>query len=115
MKTITKLIAAATLLFSTVALGHANLEKSSPSNNQMLMSSPEQLALTFSKEVRVVKVKLTNKEGKNIKFGFKPVAKESTEFSWPLPKLNPETYTVEVMFLGKDGHMINEQFGFMVH
>lgn len=39
-----------------------------PADNAMLMNPPEELTLVFTKEVRVVKVSLANKQGEEFKF-----------------------------------------------
>ena len=115
MKTLIKILAVISILFSSTVFAHVHLEKSVPSDNAMLMSTPEKLTLTFSKDVRLVTVSLKNKQGKKVKFGFKPSNEASNEFSWKLPKLAPANYIVDVTFLGKDGHKMKDNFGFMVH
>lgn len=115
MKTLIKFLAVISVVFSSAVLAHVHLEKSVPSDNSMLMSTPEKLTLTFTKDVRLVKVSLKNKQGKKVKFGFKPSKETSNEFSWKLPALAPASYIVDVTFLGKDGHKMKANFGFMVH
>ena len=56
-----------------------------------------------------------NKQGKKVKFGFQPSKEASSEFSWKLPQLAPANYIVDVTFLGKYGHKMKDNFGFMVH
>ncbi|MEW6983107.1 copper resistance protein CopC [Colwelliaceae bacterium 6471] len=115
MKAFIKFLMVISLAFSVNVFAHVSLEKSTPADNAMLMTSPEVLALTFSKEVRVVKISLKNEQGIKFKFDFKPSKEANTEFSWKLPKLTPANYIVEVTFLGKDGHKMKDSFGFMVH
>lgn len=115
MKTLIKFLAVISVVISSTVFAHVNLEKSIPADNEMLMSTPEKLTLTFSKEVRLVKVSLKNKQGKKVKFGFKPSKEASSEFSWRLPTLAPANYIVDVTFLGKDGHKMKTSIGFMVH
>lgn len=115
MKTLINILVAISFVFSSSVFAHVNLEKSIPANNAMLMSAPEELTLTFSKEVRLIKVSLKNKQGKKVTFGFKPSKEASNEFSWKLPKLASANYIVDVTFLGKDGHKMKDNFGFMVH
>lgn len=115
MKALIKILAVTSIVFSSAVFAHVYLEKSVPSDNAMLMSTPEKLTLTFSKKLRLVKVSLKNKQGKKVKFGFKPSKEASNEFSWKLPKLTPANYTVDVTYLGKDGHKMKNSFGFMVH
>jgi methionine-rich copper-binding protein CopC len=115
MKTLIKFLAVISVVFSSTVFAHVHLEKSVPADNAMLMKAPEELSLTFSKEVRVIKIILKNKQDDKIKFGFKPSKEANSEFSWKLPNLAPANYIVDVTFLGKDGHKMKNSFGFMVH
>ena len=56
MKALIKILAVISVVISSAVFAHVNLEKSSPSDNAMLMTSPEELTHKFSKEVRLVKV-----------------------------------------------------------
>ena len=103
MKTLIKFLTVISVVFSSAVFAHVHLEKSVPADNAMLMNPPEELTLVFTKEVRVVKVSLANKQ----------VA--TSKFTWKLPKLAPANYTVDVTFLGNDGHKMKHSFGFMVH
>ncbi|WP_206485111.1 copper resistance CopC family protein [Thalassotalea sp. G2M2-11] len=115
MNLIIKFLIVISLAISSTVFAHVHLEKSVPADSAMLMKAPEALSLTFSKEVRVVKVSLRNNQGDKINFGFKPVKAASKQFSWQLPKMAPASYTVNITFLGKDGHKMKDSFGFMVH
>ena len=115
MKTLIKLLTIISVVFSSAVFAHVHLEKSVPADNAMLMNTPEKLTLGFSKEVRVVKVTLKDKKGEEFKFGFEPSKVATSKFTWKLPKLAPANYTVDVTFLGNDGHKMKHSFGFMVH
>jgi len=115
MKKLIKFLTVISVVFSSAVFAHVHLEKSVPADNAMLMNPPEELTLVFTKEVRVIKVSLTNKQGEEFKFDFKPSKEASREFSWELPKLAPTNYIVDVTYLGKDGHKMKDSFGFMVH
>lgn len=115
MKTLIKTLAVISVVFSSAVFAHVHLEKNVPADNAMLMKTPEQLTLAFSKEVRVIKITLKNKQGEKVQFGFKPTKETASEFKWKLPKLDPANYAVDVTFLGKDGHKMKDSFGFMVH
>ncbi|MDU0352691.1 copper resistance protein CopC [Paraglaciecola aquimarina] len=84
MKTLIKFLTVISVVFSSAVFAHVHLEKSVPANNAMLMKTPDTLALKFSKEVRVIKVSLKNKQGKEFKFGFEPSKASSSEFLWRL-------------------------------
>ncbi|MCF2948820.1 copper resistance protein CopC [Paraglaciecola aquimarina] len=115
MKTLIKFLTVISVVFSSAVFAHVHLEKTVPADNAMLMKTPEELKLKFSKEVRLVKVSLKNKQGEKVKFGFIPSKEANGTFSWKLPKLSPANYIVDVTFLGNDGHKMKNSFGFMVH
>ncbi len=115
MKTLIKVLIASSVIFSSVAFAHVNLEKSMPANNAMLMKPPAELSLSFSKDVRVIKLILKNNQDKEIELNFKPSKKSSTKFLWELPKLTPSNYMVDVTYLGEDGHKMKSKINFMVH
>ena len=101
-----------TLAFSASA--HISLTQSAPANEAMLMQSPEQLSLTFSGEVRLAKVTLSDSKGQPVDFNFKPSAKPNDQFSWSLPNLKAGNYTAKWIVLGGDGHKMTGTLNFMV-
>ncbi len=101
-----------TLAFSASA--HISLTQSAPANEAMLMQSPEQLSLTFSGDVRLAKVTLSDSKGQPVDFNFKPSAKPNDQFSWPLPNLKTGKYTAKWIALGGDGHKMTGTFNFMI-
>ncbi|OKY26173.1 copper resistance protein CopC [Thalassotalea sp. PP2-459] len=115
MKTLIKLVTLTLFTFSSMIFAHVHLDKSIPADNAMLMKAPEELSLSFSKPVYLVKITLKNKQGKKITFGFKPAKNKNTAFSWKLPKLKPDNYVAEMIFLGDDGHKMTDNVSFMVH
>jgi len=115
MKTIIKSLIFISILFVNTAYAHVGLESSTPKNNAMLMASPKKLDLNFSGEVRLIKVVLKKNKGQKIDFGFKPQKQAQKSFSWALPKLSPANYEVEWTIMGKDGHLMKNKLGFMVH
>ncbi|SQH76494.1 putative copper resistance (CopC-like) protein [Shewanella benthica] len=115
MKLIKTIVISAAMIFSSAALAHSGLVKSSPAKNEMLQGSPQTLALTFSSPVRLVKLTLKDGTGNDIKFGFKPNMQSSKQFSLDLPQLAPSSYSVSWMIMGEDAHKMKGKFGFMVH
>lgn len=115
MKTLIKFLTVIGLVISSTAFAHVKLDSSVPADNAMLMSSPKELSLKFTKPVRVVKVSLKSKKGQKVDFNFKPSKQQGTEHNWALPKLKPANYIVNVTFLGADGHKMKHSLGFMVH
>lgn len=117
MQLIYKISLALMLMFSAGATAHGDvkLESSSPSDNAMLMSAPEQLSLTYSNPLRLMKVSITGNETGEVDFAFRPTADKKAAYTWQLPALQPDTYTVEWIAMGADGHKMKATFSFMVH
>ncbi|MCU7555397.1 copper resistance protein CopC [Alteromonas sp. ASW11-19] len=117
MQFIYKIGLALMLAFSTQALAHGDvkLESSSPSDNAMLMSAPEQLTLSYTKPLRLMKVSINGKKTGDVGFDFEPKAKKQATYSWQLPVLKPDSYTVEWIAMGGDGHKMKATVSFMVH
>ncbi|MDG6098983.1 copper resistance protein CopC [Alteromonas sp. ZYF713] len=110
-----KLLAAGLVLFSGFATAHVELYDASPAAGGMLESAPEELFLSFSGDVRIVKLKLTDAKGKGVDFGFKPVVEATDEMRWALPSLAAGKYTVQWTVMGEDGHTFQDSYGFHVH
>ena len=102
------------LALAFTASAHVSMTQSSPENEAMLMQSPEELVLTFSGEVRLAKVLLTDSGNKTVDFNFKPSAQASKQFNYKLPTLSEGQYTVKWMVLGGDGHKMTGTFTFMI-
>ncbi len=117
MRNIINLGFAVLFMFSAGAIAHGDvkLESSSPSDNAMLMNSPEQLTLTYSKPLRLMKVSITGNETGEVDFDFRPTAEKQAAYTWQLKDLKPDTYTVEWIAMGGDGHKMKASFSFMVH
>jgi len=115
IKTMTNLLLTILIVFSSIAQAHVGLKDTTPAKGAMLMSSPEKLSLSYSGEVKAVKVTLKDASGKKVDFGFKPISDAAKSFEWALPKLKASNYKVDWIVMGKDGHKMKGQFGFMVH
>lgn len=106
---------AAMMLFAGTANAHVELYDASPAANSMLESAPEELFLSFSGDVRMVKLTINDAKGNDVKFGFKPVMEATDEMRWPLPALAPGKYTVHWKVMGEDGHSFKSRYNFHVH
>ncbi|WP_392342936.1 copper resistance protein CopC [Pseudoalteromonas prydzensis] len=115
MKFFNSAVAILGLVLTFSASAHISLKQSTPTQEAMLMQSPEQLSLTFGGEVRLAKVIIKDEKNKSINFDFKPSSTPSTDFNWSLPSLAHGTYTVKWTVLGGDGHKMSDSFSFMVH
>lgn len=104
----------ATALLSAGVSAHVHLESTVPVAESTVATSPDTLSLTFSGEVKVIKVKLSDDNGKKVDFGFKPVVKAAKTKSWKLPELPAGEYDVEWTVMGKDGHKMEDFYTFTV-
>lgn len=103
------------MLFSGIASAHVELYDARPAADSMLESAPNELFLSFSGDVRVVKLKLTDSNAKGVNFGFKPVVNATDEMSWELPPLSAGKYTVQWTVMGEDGHTFQDSYAFHIH
>ena len=114
MKLLSMFLITCFFAFNSIAHAHVDIENTTPTNHATLTSSPETLSLVYSGEVRIVKLKLTDSSGEKLDFGFKRSADASRSFSWPLPALKKESYRVNWVVMGKDGHKMKGLFDFVV-
>lgn len=97
---------------------HLRLEKSEPSNGQLLAASPTVLRLWFSlpPEMGITVVRLTDGDGKAISLGKPrrgPGAKDPVEVDVK-PPLAAGSYKVSWKTSSRDGHPISGDFHFSV-
>lgn len=117
MQLIYKIVLILMVTFSAGAIAHGDvkLKSSSPSDNAMLMSAPETLTLTYSKPLRLMKVSIKGNKTGDVDFDFTPSPKKQAAYTWQLPLLKPDTYTVKWIAMGGDGHKMKAQLSFMLH
>ncbi|WP_193161768.1 copper resistance CopC family protein [Microbulbifer hainanensis] len=111
-KSLIKILALSTLLFSAALSAHTHLESSAPADGAQLSQSPEALQLHFSKAVRLMHVSLEEKSAGQVKLAFMPGAVAEKDISLPLPALEAGEYTVSWVTLGGDGHKMSGKFSF---
>ncbi|MDY6928193.1 MAG: copper resistance protein CopC [Pseudomonadota bacterium] len=104
----------ATALLSASVSAHVHLASTVPSAESTISTTPETLSLTFSGEVKVIKLKLSDDNGRKVDFGFKPVVQAAKTMSWQLPSLPAGDYDVEWTVMGNDGHKMEDFFTFTV-
>lgn len=112
---ILKVLVTTFLLVSGFASAHSGLKTSTPKNGAMLAQSPEVLTLEFSADVRLVKLKLMDISGTEIKLTTKPGKVFTSMFEIPVPALTTGNYQVNWLAMGKDAHKMTGKFSFMVH
>ncbi len=105
-----------TMAFTSASVfAHTSLKSSTPSDNAMLMKSPETLTLSFGSDIRLVSVKVINDKNEAMAIDFAPTLEASQSFTYDLPPLMPSTYSVSWTIMGDDGHKMKGDFSFVVH
>ena len=100
--------------WASLSLAHVHLAASLPEDGAKVSASPKQLALRFTDEVRLVKLKVTGPKGNKVLMNFKASAQQDQIFSLTLPKMADGHYTVNWMVIGGDSHKVKGEFSFMV-
>lgn len=101
-------------LISSTAIAHVHLAQTVPPRESEVSMAPDKLSLTFSAEVRLIKLVLINSQGTAIDFGFKPVVKAAKTVSFPVPALPADEYDVEWTVMGNDGHKMEDSYSFTI-
>src|SRR5437868_568527 len=98
------------------ASAHANLERSSPAANSVVVDQPKQLLLWFSEqpEIRLTEVELLTATGKSVVAPTaRPALSDPNAIVAPLPDLAPGTYVVSWHTTSAvDGHTTRGSFPF---
>lgn len=102
------------LLFSNYLMAHSALKSTSPSNDEMLNKSPENISLTFLNPVKLIKFELISPEQKKVDTDFKASMADRMEYSINPGELSNGLYTVLWAFMGPDGHKMKGEFQFKV-
>jgi len=100
--------------WASLSFAHVHLAASLPEDGAKVSSSPKQLALRFTDEVRLVKLNVTGPQGNKVPMNFKASAQQDQIFSLTLPKMSAGQYTVNWMVIGGDSHKVKGEFSFMV-
>lgn len=111
-KTLSFLILAMGLLFAAPAQAHSTLASSIPADGSTV-SEPKTLTLTFTRDLRLVTVKLVA-ENVDESLTVDRSAPPAKSFSVPLPAVAPATYTVKWRAAATDGHIMTGSFSFTV-
>ena len=114
IKLASQLMAIAALIFSSSALAHTGLASSSPSSGAIVNQAPEQLSLTFSGDVTLVRLAVTNQQDQQLGIDFSPARTPQAVYQISLPVLAAGRFTVQWAAIGEDGHTLTETFTFVV-
>ena len=108
------MILGACLSISGNLLAHTDLAESSPANGAILHHSPETIELTFTEDVRLLRITLLNNGGQELELDFNPTAESESLFSLILPELPTDSYSLEWAVLGADSHRVEGEIDFAI-
>ena len=104
MKMFSLLCGMALATFAVTASAHAHLEKSSPADGSVMMTSPSSIVLSFSEAARLTALSI--QRGDEAKQSLKPFPTAAArQISVPLPPLKPGAYSLTWRVLSDDGHV----------
>jgi methionine-rich copper-binding protein CopC len=111
------ILLALVVLSPAVAAPHAYLVKSAPARRAILLRAPARVQLWFNErlEARFSRLSVWNREGQQVDLGDVQVGPEDpTRLSVGVPPLAPGTYTIRFRVLSVDGHVVEDQFPFIL-
>ena len=109
------LLIVALLTVARPVMAHSPLEQSRPLDGAVLAQAPDKLELVFRHPVHLASVVLSPAGGGDvIAIATGHMDKAIERYELPLPRLAPETYTVDWRALAGDGHVMSGSFSFTV-
>lgn len=107
------LLIVALLAVARPVIAHSPLERSRPADAAVLTRTPDKLELVFRHPVHLASVVLSPAGGGDpIAVATGHMDKAIERYELPLPRLAPETYTVDWRALADDGHVMSGSFSF---
>lgn len=100
-------------LGTSYTFAHTALSEAIPADGAMVMEAPENLQLSFTEEVRLLKATVIMGE-REIDIEFTPTVTAANQFTVALPKLESGHYTVAWGVMGADSHRVEGKLSFMV-
>lgn len=105
------------VLLNGSVFAHTALKESVPAEGSVLTASPEHLGLSFTEEVRLLKLDVLSvspSAQKKVEIGFAPESTAKGEYSYQLPRLASGDYRVDWSVLGADSHAVQGSFSFSI-
>ncbi|ETX11010.1 copper resistance protein C [Marinomonas ushuaiensis DSM 15871] len=94
---------------------HGMMTMTYPEDGSMLMTQAERVEMHFQQPMKVVSLKVIGSNNKPVAIKYDRKATAAEHFKVMLPKLTPDTYSVQWKAMGEDGHMMKGSYGFMQH
>jgi methionine-rich copper-binding protein CopC len=108
------LLSIALLMATSPAFAHFILKSSSIKDGAVLSDPPGEIVLTFSKEVGLSEVNLTDSVGESVDLNYSPPTDMDTSFEIPLPDLQADSYTLSWRAMAPDGHVMSGDLTFSI-
>ncbi len=107
------LIAGLLVVFASAgAVAHSRLGTTTPADGSVLAEMPAEIVLTFSKRLRLTRVRMTPDAGKAVEL--EAGKSFATRFAIPIEGAGKGQYRVEWRGLAADGHAMRGGFSFRV-
>ena len=94
---------------------HGMMKMTYPEDGSMLMTQAERVEMHFQQSMQVVSLKVIGSDNKPVAIKYDRKAAATEHFKAMLPKLTPDTYSVQWKAMGEDGHMMKGSYSFMQH
>ena len=104
----------ALIFFSGTVMAHTGLKTSNPEDGAVVNQAPEELQLTFTAAVALVRLSVTDAAGKQLELDFTPSTDRVTEYDIPMPAMQMGSLKVEWAAIGADGHTVTGTFAYTV-
>ena len=108
------LLAGLIAVAATLALAHSAVDATAPENGAELAQAPAHIVLTFTKRIRLTRVRMTHDAGDAIDLDLGEQKEFGTRFELPLKDMGSGIYRIEWRGLSGDGHTVRNTFGFRV-
>lgn len=102
------------VLASAVALAHSRLGTTRPADGAILAEMPAEIVLTFSKRLRLTRVRMTREGNSAVDLDLAGRKAFATRFAIPVKGAGKGAYRVEWRGLAADGHAMRGAFSFRV-
>ena len=106
------LLAGLLLVLAAGAGAHSKLGASIPADGAVLAEMPAKIVLTFSKRLRLTRVRMTGNGGRSV--DLEAAKAFDTRFAIPVKGGGKGTYRIEWRGLAADGHAMRGAFSFRV-
>ena len=108
------LLAGLLVLAASAALAHSKIGSTVPANGAVLAAMPSEIVLSFSKRLRLTRVRLTREGGPGVDLDLAGRKAFATRFALPAKGGGKGAYRVEWRGLAADGHAMRGAFSFRV-